>query len=120
MDFAQTRNLEVIAENEIFLKRFNGERILLLSPNIHDFHFWKKLLPNADFTISTKFDWDLEETVIDSRFANSYDFGFDQTEFKLFDLTIAQNVFMYIKNPTQAAKNISIISDNLFIQDIKY
>lgn len=120
MDFAQTRNLEVIAKNEIFLNRFNGEKILLLSPNIHDFLFWKKLLPNADFTISTKFDWDLEEKISDSRFANSYDFGFDQTEFKLFDLTIAQNVFMYIKNPTQAAKNISMISDNLFIQDLKY
>lgn len=64
MDFAQTRNLEVIAKNEIFLNRFNGEKILLLSPNIHDFLFWKKLLPNADFTISTKFDWDLEEKLV--------------------------------------------------------
>lgn len=120
MDLTQIRNLEIIAENKLFLRRFNGERILLLSPNIHDYFFWKKSLPNSNFTISTKTDWDLEHNFCDSKFANSCGQEFDQRYFKLFDITIAQNVFMYVKDPTKAVKNIESISDNLFIQDLTY
>ncbi len=120
MDLAQIRNLEVIAEDELFFRRFNGGRILLLSPNIHDFFFWKKSLPNSNFTISTKSDWDLEYNFCDSKFANSCCPEFDQKQLKLFDLAIAQNVFMYVQDPTKAVRNIGSISNNLFIQDITY
>jgi len=120
MDLTQIRNLEILAENELFFRRFNGGRILLLSPNIHDFFFWRKSLPNSNFTISTKTDWDLEHNFYDSKFANSCGPEFDQGLLKLFDLTIAQNVFMYVKDPAKAVKNIELISDNLFVQDIKY
>lgn len=120
MDSAQIRNFRVITEHSIFLNRFDGGKVLLLSPNLHDFLFWRNLLPCAEFTISTKSDWDLENNFHESKFANSCVSEFDQRKFKIFDLTIAQNVFMYIKNPTQVAKNIASISDNLFLQDIKY
>jgi hypothetical protein len=120
MDLTQIRNFQVITENAIFLNRFDGGKILLLSPNLHDFLFWKKLLPRAEFTILTIFDWNIENKFHKSKFANSCSSEIQHDKFKLFDLTIAQNVFMYINNPTQVSNNISSISDNLFIQDIKY
>jgi hypothetical protein len=120
MDSAQIRNFQVITENAMFLNRFDGGKVLLLSPNLHDFLFWRNLLPRAEFTISTISDWNLENNFHESKFALSCGSEFDQKKFKIFDLTIAQNVFMYIKNPTRVAKNIASISDNLYLQDIKY
>jgi hypothetical protein len=120
MSKTQKNNLENILHNFSELNRFRNARILLISPNLADYRFWKKMMPSADVIVSTKNLWDLNK-----KFGNSLLFlklspkEFDNHS-KVFDLVIAQNVFMYLANGEDATKNIAEISDYLFLQDITY
>lgn len=119
MDDTQARNLEVISQHSDLFDKFEFGKILLLSPNWHDYEFWKNLLPNARFTISTIQDWNILDNFENSKLIQKLKLK-NKFENKLFDLTIAQNVFMYLDNPTTVISNIRKISDNLFVQDLKY
>ncbi|WP_426829349.1 hypothetical protein [Candidatus Planktophila dulcis] len=120
MDTTQYRNHEVIKQNHDLFIEFEQGKILLLSPNLTDFIFWKKLLPNATFTISTIHDWNIKNTFENSKLCRFLKPQKNLKENKTFDLTIAQNVFMYIEEPVVSISNIADISDKLFIQDLKY
>lgn len=120
MDTTQLRNLKIIEQNYNQLSEFNQGKILLISPNYADFVFWKNQLPGAEFTISTIHDWNLENVFENSRFQRLLKPGQQMHSHKLFDLTIAQNVFMYLKEPFSSINHIASISDYLFIQDLKY
>ncbi len=119
MDATQARNLRVIAQHSNLFDKFKFGKILLLSPNWHDYDFWKNLLPNARFTISTIRDWNIKYNFENSKLSQHLKYE-KQLQNKLFDLTIAQNVFMYLDEPIGVIQNISKVSDNLFIQDLKY
>ncbi|CAN2242126.1 hypothetical protein MCEPE89_01005 [Candidatus Planktophila dulcis] len=120
VDTTQYRNHEVIKQNHDLFIEFEQGKILLLSPNLTDFIFWKKLLPNATFTISTIHDWNIKNTFENSKLCRFLKPQKNLKENKTFDLTIAQNVFMYIEEPVVSISNIADISDKLFIQDLKY
>jgi hypothetical protein len=120
VDTTQYRNHEVIKQNYYLFHEFEQSKILLLSPNFTDLIFWKNLLPNATFTVSTIHDWNLKEDFENSKLRRLLKPQKDLDKNKLFDLTIAQNVFMYIDEPAISINNITEISDNLFIQDLKY
>lgn len=120
VDRTQYRNLEVIKQNSEVFHGFEQSKILLLSPNINDLIFWKSLLPNATFTISTIHDWNVNNIFENSKLCRFLKPRKNLDKNKLFDLTIAQNVFMYIEEPVVSINNIAKISDKLFIQDLKY
>ena len=120
VDTTQRRNLKIIEQNCNQLSEFNQGKILLISPNYSDFVFWKNHMPSAEFTISTIHDWNLENVFKNSRLQRWLKPGQQMQSHKLFDLTIAQNVFMYLKEPFSSINHIASISDNLFIQDLKY
>ena len=120
VDTTQYRNLEVIKQNHDLFHEFERSKILLLSPNLTDFIFWKNLLPNATFTISTIHDWNVKNIFKNSKLCRFLKPQKNLKENKIFDLTIAQNVFMYVEEPVVSINNIAEISDKLFIQDLKY
>ena len=120
MDSTQYRNHLIIKQNYNLFHEFRQSKILLLSPNLADYIFWKSLLPTARFTISTIQEWNIENVFEDSKLWRFLKPRKNIDENKLFDLTIAQNVFMYIKKPLVTINHIAKISDNLFIQDLKY
>lgn len=120
VDTTQYRNHLVIKQNFNFFHEFEQSKILLLSPNLADYIFWKNLLPNARFTISTIHEWNIENVFENSKLRRFLKPRKNLDENKLFDLTIAQNVFMYIKEPLVSINHVAKISDKLFIQDLKY
>jgi hypothetical protein len=120
MNETQKLNFRAISEILESLKPYKIKRILLLSPNFSDYIFWKLRFPNVEFTISTREDWDLELGIQSSPFRKYLNSQNSDVKTKLFDLTIAQNVFMYLQRPLEVTRDISLISDYLFIQDVKY
>lgn len=120
MDNTQARNLEEIFENREVLRNFEYADILLLSPNLQDYKFWKRLFPKAKFTVATFKNWDLNMPFNNSALIKLLGVDRKSKTSAIFDLAIAQNVFMMLPNPEIPAQNISDICDNLFIQDLVY
>ena len=120
MSKTQKKNLENISHNFFELNRFRNARILLISPNIADYRFWKKMMPGADVRVSTKNLWDLNQKFENSLLYLKLSPVELDNRSKVFDLVIAQNVFMYLANGEDATRNIAEISDYLFLQDITY
>lgn len=120
LDKTQIRNLEVINSNLSFFQIPQKSRILLISPNLFDYLFWKKSFPKSQFIISNFKDWNIECSFSDSKLRKKIMKNNMISKGYCFDIAIAQNVFMYIEHPNQAITNILEISDKLFLQDLKY
>ena len=120
MDDTQARNLKEIFENREVLRNFENANILLLSPNLQDYKFWKRLFPKAKFTIATFKNWDLNIPFNNSALVKLLGVDRKSKTSAIFDLAIAQNVFMMLPNPQIPAQNIADICDNLFFQDLVY
>lgn len=120
MDITQEKNLIEIFNNRAIFSQFEFAHILLISPNIQDYRFWKKLLPCATFTVSNHKMWDLN---IEFKYSWLSKFlrcnKYSNSDY-IFDLAIAQNVFMYLPIPNTSAKNIGEVCAHLFIQDLTY
>ena len=116
---AQEINFLEIKKHINVFAQFKNARILLISPNLNDYFFWKRNLPSAKFTISTIKSWNITSDFGIS-LLSKYSIFNDGAEEVYFDLCIAQNVFMYLSKPELAFLHISQISNNLYIQDLKF
>jgi len=120
MDLTQEKNLIEIFNNRAIFSQFEFAHILLISPNIQDYRFWKKLLPRAKFTVSNHKMWDLNTEFKNSLLSKFLRFNKYSNPGNIFDLAIAQNVFMYLPIPNMSASNIGEVCAHLFIQDLTY
>ncbi len=120
MHKVQRRNLQIIGEHISILKQYEDGKILLLSPNFFDFRFWKINMPRAHFTVSSIHDWNLNFEFRTSKLKKLLCVTRRKSKHRLFDLVIAQNVFMYLSKPEKSLGYIANISNSLLIQDLKY
>ena len=79
-------------------------RVLLLSPNRADVLFLRRQLPQAELTIVTRREWDLDRP--------------PQLNVGPFDWAIASNVLHYAADPTRWLRHIALASPCLVLQDL--
>jgi hypothetical protein len=120
VDEVQRRNLQIMTEHISILRDIEVEKVLLLSPNLYDYRFWKSNIPCARFTVSTIRDWNLDFDFNASKLKKRLLFSKCLNSHKIFDLVIAQNVFMYLGDPEKSIQHISKISNYLLFQDLKF
>jgi hypothetical protein len=120
MEITQEQNLSEIVNNKEIFSHFKFAHILLISPNFRDYCFWKELLPRAKFTVSNHKTWDLNTEFKNSLLSKFLRCNRYSNPENIFDLAIAQNVFMYLPVPNVSANNIGKVCTHLFIQDLTY
>lgn len=103
----QYRNYGELVPVITLLERMASPRsVLLLSPAGEDYRLWRAVFPRARILVYTVHDWDLGTP--------------PPPGIGRFDLCIAQNVFMYARQPAQWFEHLSRVGRHLLIQDLVY
>lgn len=103
----QFRNYgEIVPAVTLLEDRCTPRSLLLLSPGGDDYRFWRALFPRARILVYTVQDWDIGHPPPPS--------------IGTFDLCVAQNVFMYARQPADWFAHLSKVGRYLLVQDLVY
>lgn len=112
-------DLEAVDELRLTLKSLQVRSVLLVSPNFYQMQYWRSLFCYSDIFLCDINFWDLQRP-FPCAFHPIPDNEELEENLKLFDLVIAQNVFMYVKDPFSAIQNVRLVTHHLMIQEPSY